>query len=88
MNFTPKVLTFEANKELSWLGHLLFPGVFDGEHKFELTPNTNGTTTFRQSEIFKGLLVSLFKKQLDNDTKRGFDEMKKKLKELAEKNNC
>ncbi len=35
-------------------------------------------------EKFKGILVSLFKKQLDNNTKRGFEEMNKKLKELAE----
>ncbi len=84
MTFKPKVLTFEPNKELSWLGHLMFAGLFDGEHKFELIDNGNGITTFRQSEEFKGILVPLFKKQLDNNTKRGFEEMNKKLKELAE----
>ena len=84
MTFTPTVLTFVTNKELSWLGHLLFAGVFDGEHKFELIDNANGTTTFIQSEKFTGILVSLFKKQLDNNTKKGFEEMNKKLKELAE----
>jgi len=85
MTFKPKILTFETNKELSWLGHLLFAGLFDGEHKFELIDNSNGTTTFRQSEKFKGILVPLFKKQLDNNTKKGFEEMNNKLKELAEK---
>ncbi|MCC7533735.1 MAG: SRPBCC domain-containing protein [Bacteroidia bacterium] len=84
MTFKPKVLTFEPNKELSWLGHLMFAGLFDGEHKFEIIDNGNGITTFRQSEEFKGILVPLFKKQLDNNTKRGFEEMNKKLKELAE----
>ncbi|HTO15745.1 MAG TPA: SRPBCC domain-containing protein [Edaphocola sp.] len=84
MTFKPKILTFETNKELKWLGHLLFAGLFDGEHKFELIDNKNGTTTFRQSEKFKGILVPLFKKQLDNNTKKGFEEMNKKLKELAE----
>jgi hypothetical protein len=84
MTFNPKILTFETNKELSWLGHLLFAGLFDGEHKFELIDNKNGTTTFRQSEKFKGILVPLFKKQLDNNTKKGFEEMNKKLKELSE----
>ncbi|WP_228479091.1 SRPBCC family protein [Flavobacterium soyangense] len=34
MTFKPKVLAFETNKEFRWLGHLLFPGLFDGEHKF------------------------------------------------------
>ena len=70
MTFKPKILTLETNKELSWIGHLLFVGLFDGEHKFELIDNRNGTTTFRQNEKFKGILVPLFKKQLDNNTKK------------------
>jgi hypothetical protein len=84
MTFRPKILTLETNKELKWIGHLLFTGLFDGEHKFELIDNGDGTTTFRQNEKFKGILVPLFKKQLDNNTKKGFEEMNKKLKELAE----
>jgi hypothetical protein len=84
MTFKPKILTFETNKEFKWLGHLLFVGLFDGEHKFELIDNRNGTTSFRQSEKFKGILVPLLKKLLDNNTKNGFEEMNRKLKELAE----
>lgn len=84
MTFKPKVLTWETHKEFKWLGRLLFTGFFDGEHKFELIDNRNGTTTLIQSEIFKGILVPLFKKQLDNNTRKGFEEMNKKLKELAE----
>lgn len=87
MTFKPEILTFKTNKELSWLGHLFFAGIFDGENKFEIIDNGNGTTTFRQSEIFRGILVPLFKKQLDNNTKEGFEEMNKKLKELSEQNN-
>ncbi|MFT5834974.1 MAG: hypothetical protein ACI97N_002618 [Cognaticolwellia sp.] len=85
MTFKPKILTVVKNRELSWLGHLLFPGLFDGKHKFELIDNGNGTTTFIQSEKFKGILVPFFKKQLKNNTKNGFIEMNKKLKEIAEK---
>jgi len=84
MTFKPKVLVFEMNKELRWLGNLLFPGLFDGEHKFELVDNGNGTTTFKQSEKFKGILVPLFKKMLDINTINGFNLMNQKLKELAE----
>ena len=84
MTFKPKILTYKNNNELSWVGHFLFTGIFDGEHKFELIDNGNGTTIFRQSEKFKGILVPLFKKQLDNNIKKGFEEMNKKLKELAE----
>ena len=83
--FKPKVLTCIPNKELSWLGRLLLPNIFDGKHKFELVDNHNGTTTFKQSEDFTGLLVPFFKKQLENNTAPGFEGMNKKLKELAEK---
>ena len=84
MTFKPKILVFEKNKELRWLGNLLCPGIFDGEHKFELIDNGNGTTTFKQSEKFKGILVPLFKKMLDINTANGFNLMNQKLKELAE----
>jgi hypothetical protein len=86
MTFKPKVLVFEKNKELRWIGSLLFPGLFDGEHKFELIDNFNGTTTFIQSEKFKGILVPLFNKMLDINTTNGFNLMNQKLKELAEQN--
>lgn len=84
MTFKPKVLVFEDYKELRWLGNLLFPGLFDGEHKFELIDNGNGTTTFKQSEKFKGILVPLFKNILDINTTNGFNLMNQRLKELAE----
>ncbi|SFD85614.1 SRPBCC domain-containing protein [Thermophagus xiamenensis] len=85
MIFKPRVLTYIPNKKLQWLGHLLIAGIFDGEHTFELDDQGNGSTIFKHSEIFKGILVPLLKNQLDNNTRRGFEEMNKKLKELAEK---
>ncbi len=85
MTFKPKILIFEKEKELKWLGHLIFKGLFDGEHKFELISTKDGKTLFKQSEIFSGLLVPLFAKQLDNNTKRGFEEMNQKLKEISER---
>jgi hypothetical protein len=84
MTFKPRVLVFEKEKELRWLGHLLFPGIFDGEHRFQLIDNNNGTTTFIHSEKFKGILVPLMKKMLEVDTKNGFEEMNKKLKVRVE----
>jgi len=87
MTLKPKVLRFDTNKELRWLGHLLIPGLFDGEHVFRLIDNRNGTTSFTQSESFRGLLVPLFKNMLEKNTRNGFIQMNEKLKELAGEKN-
>lgn len=84
MTFEPTVLAFEYNKEFRWIGKLWFKGVFDGEHKFELIDNGNGTTIFNQGETFKGILIGLFKKQLENNTRKGFELMNENLKKRAE----
>lgn len=85
MTFKPKVLAFETNKEFKWIGHLFFPGLFDGEHRFELIDNGNGTTTFIQAEKFKGILVRMLSKMLDGSTLNGFKAMNEQLKLEAEK---
>ena len=85
MIFKPTILKFIPNKELRWLGHTFIPGLFDGEHIFELISNNDGTTTFIQREKFYGILVPLLKNSLDN-TKDGFDSMNKKIKEICEIN--
>jgi hypothetical protein len=84
MEFKPVVLKVEPNKELRWLGRLILPGLFDGEHIFQIEPVGDGRVLFRQREIFSGVLVPLLKKSLDTDTRRGFNEMNQKLKQLAE----
>ncbi|ANZ74975.1 BA75_01954T0 [Komagataella pastoris] len=82
MSFSPKVLQFEENKKFQWKGKLLFEGLFDGEHVFELIDNGDNTTLFRQSESFSGIFVYLFNTK---NTTSGFEEMNRELKELAEK---
>lgn len=66
------------------MGHLFIKGLFDGEHSFELIDNLDGTTTFIQSEKFEGILIPLFKKMLDVNTKEGFESMNKALKARVE----
>lgn len=80
MIFKPKIISLDENREFKWLGHLLFKGVFDGEHQFKLIENNDGTTTFYQNENFKGVLVRFFSKSLDNKTKKGFEMMNRELK--------
>lgn len=85
MNFKPTLLAYKENKEMRWIGKLMFKGVFDGEHSFQIIDNNNGTVTFKHEEIFNGFLVGLFAKKLDKDTRSGFESMNVKLKEQAEK---
>lgn len=84
MTFRPTVLKFDENTELRWLGKLLIKGVFDGEHYFKLTSNSNGTTTLTHGENFSGILVDLFRKKLETDTKSGFKMMNEALKNRVE----
>jgi hypothetical protein len=84
MTFKPKVLTAEPNRELRWLGHLLAPGVFDGEHSFTIEPLEENRVRFVQRETFKGQLVPLFARSLETNTQRGFEEMNHALKGRAE----
>jgi len=84
MTFSPTVLTVEADRELRWIGHLFVTGLFDGEHIFTLEPLGTGRIRFTQREIFTGLLVPLFARMLDTDTRRGFEEMNRALKARAE----
>lgn len=84
MTFYPTLLKVDTNKELRWLGRVFFPGVFDGEHIFELIDARNGTCTFIHREIFSGILVTFLRNQLDTDTRRGFELMNMELKKLCE----
>jgi hypothetical protein len=84
MTFRPKLLNVEANRELRWLGHLFVPGLFDGEHWLTIEPLGESRVRFVQREEFRGLLVPLLARSLDDNTRRGFEEMNHALKERAE----
>src|SRR3712207_9011740 len=84
MTFKPKVLNAEPSRELRWLGHLLVPGLFDGEHSFIIQPLEENRVRFVQREAFKGLLVPLFARSLETNTRRGFEEMNRAVKERTE----
>jgi hypothetical protein len=83
MTFKPTVTVVDPGRELRWLGRLLVPGLFDGEHRFQLEPLDGGRTRFTQSERFTGVLVGLSGKALAK-TERGFEEMNEALERRAE----
>jgi hypothetical protein len=70
----PKLLRVVPNKVLTWRGSLPIPGLFTGEHSFELDEEVPGQTRFHHWEKFNGLLVPVLGKMLEK-TKRGFEQM-------------
>lgn len=83
MTFRPKVLAAKPGRELRWRGHLLVPGLFDGEHSFVIEPLGEGRSRLTQSERFSGLLVRPLGGGLGK-TERGFEAMNLALKARAE----
>jgi hypothetical protein len=85
MTFRPTVREASPGRELRWLGHLGLPGLFDGEHVFQLEPAGAGQTRFRQNEEFHGMLVHLLPNSMLERTRRGFEEMNRALRTTVEK---
>lgn len=76
----PTVLAAEPGRELRWLGHLLVPGIFDGEHRFLIEDAGSGRVRLTQSERFGGILLPLLWKRLrGGGTAKGFRAMNEAL---------
>jgi hypothetical protein len=84
MTFRPTVLVVKAGEELRWLGHFIIPGLFDGEHAFQIEHLGDHHSKFIQREHFRGLLVPFLWKSIEPGTRRGFEEMNAALKRRAE----
>jgi hypothetical protein len=84
MTFRPVLLRVDPPRELRWRGRLWLSALFSGEHVFSIEPLAAGTVRFVQREEFRGVLVPLLWRSLNCDTRRGFDEMNRALKRLAE----
>ena len=87
MVFKPVLLKVKENQEIRWLGHFLFPGIFDGEHIFILEKSGRMKTKFRHEEKMSGILVPILWKYLHHHVRSGFIEMNKTLKHRAESQN-
>ncbi len=85
MTFKPRVTRVVPEREFRWLGRFLIPGLFDGEHIFEVKPLSENRSSLVQREKFRGLLVPLLWGSLDKTTRQGFNEMNAALKMKAEK---
>jgi hypothetical protein len=79
----PRLLVVEPERELRWLGRIVVPGLFDGEHRFQLEPLADDRTRFVQSEHFTGALLPVLRRALGT-TQAGFALMNEALKAQAE----
>ena len=84
MTFRPTVVKLEPGRELRWLGHLGFQGIFDGEHGFRVVPEDAGRCRFEQFETFSGLLAGPIFWKVEASTRVGFEAMNRMLKRRAE----
>ncbi|MBT3384407.1 MAG: SRPBCC domain-containing protein [Prolixibacteraceae bacterium] len=77
------VTEFEEEKRLSFIGIMMAKFMFSAERIIELEDLEEGTL-FTQREIYKGLLVSLFWKKLNEQAVRMLNSMNKALKKRVE----
>ncbi len=84
MTIKPRVLKAESSREFRWLGHMVVPGIFDGEHIFEIERLDDGRSRLVQREEFCGVLARPVLAMIGGSTERGFVAMNEALKERAE----
>jgi hypothetical protein len=80
----PEVLEADPARRLRWLGRVLVPGVFDGEHTFTIEPAGPGRARLTQHEDFRGLLAPLVLKLIAKPTLASFHQMNQALKTRVE----
>jgi hypothetical protein len=80
----PEVLDADPGRTFRWLGRLLMPGVFDGEHRFTIQPTGPGRVRVTQHEEFRGLLAPLVLAMIAKPTLESFHQMNDALKARAE----
>jgi hypothetical protein len=80
----PEVLEADPGRKLRWLGRLLVPGLFDGEHSFTIQPAGPGQVRLTQHEEFRGLLAPLLLAMIAKPTLESFHRMNQALKARVE----
>jgi hypothetical protein len=86
MRFRPLILRADPRRELRWWGRASIPGLFEGEHVFNIAPLEPGRVRFSQRERFRGLLVPILRRTHLAATRIGFEQMNLALKARSERN--
>jgi hypothetical protein len=84
MTYTPTIKSVKPQAELAWSEQLIVPGIFDGEHRFQLESTDNGQTRFVQHDHYSGALVPLLMEMYEAQAESGFRRMNDALKKRAE----
>jgi hypothetical protein len=84
VTLTVKLLIVDPFREIRWKGFLWIPGLFDGEHSFEILEDRKGISQLVQRETFSGILVPFFPKVIA-DTKREFETVNARIRDTAER---
>lgn len=80
----PVVLAAREPAEFRWKGRLLLGGLFDGEHIFGIEERGEGNCRFTHAEIFTGFLVPWLWRDLDTNTRKGFERFNTDVKRRSE----
>lgn len=80
----PRVLEFEVERKIRWMGSLLLSGLLDGEHLFLLEPLRRTRVRFVQIEEYSGVLSPIMWSWLRDQGHGAFEMMNSALKVAAE----
>jgi hypothetical protein len=80
--FKPKVTRFEPSRSMEWSDG--FAPMFKGVRTFTLSPNGDGSVTFRMKEVFTGMMLPMIKGSLP-DFAPAFEAYAADLKRAAER---
>ncbi len=84
MKIRPRLISVVEPAEIRWIGHLLVPGLFDGDHRFLLIPIEPTRTRLVQEETFRGALAPVFGGWIGAGARRGFAAMNQSAKTRLE----
>ncbi|MCI4651708.1 SRPBCC domain-containing protein [Phaeodactylibacter sp.] len=85
--FSPTINHWEEGKKFGWIARTGFPGVFDGEHLFELEER-QGQTFLINRERYSGFLAPFIQHQpMMKNAPQGFEKMNQQLKKFIDTSN-
>lgn len=82
--FSPTIIHWEESKKFGWIARTGLPGIFDGEHLFELEGKEEKTFLVNR-ERYRGILAPIIQIQpMMKNAPKGFEKMNTQLKNYVE----